>query len=103
MFIDIVIEFLKKFLVKMILHWSDKLNTVYLSTYTYIFCYWNKANGEFKSSKERQILEGKNHGRKSDFCVFSKIDDVNMKPLSNLTSRYNKVSGIHERIIRFYY
>ncbi|RIA84923.1 hypothetical protein C1645_831544 [Glomus cerebriforme] len=52
----------------------------------------NWANEESKSSKERQILDGKNHGRKLDFCVLSKVDNINMKflfgeikPLSNST------------------
>ncbi|CAB5211477.1 unnamed protein product [Rhizophagus irregularis] len=51
------------------------------------------ANGESESSKERRILNGNNHGRKPDFRVLSKIDDVNMeflfgeiKPPSNSTS-----------------
>jgi len=48
------------------------------------------ANGESKSSKERRMLDGKNHGRKP---VLSKIDDVNIeflfgeiKPPINSTS-----------------
>ncbi len=36
-----------------------------------------RANGESESSKERRILDGNNHGRKPDFRVLGKIDDVN--------------------------
>jgi len=52
-----------------------------------------RANGESESLKARRILDGKNHGRKPDFRVLSKVDDVNMeflfgeiKPPSNSTS-----------------
>ncbi|CAG8621023.1 1390_t:CDS:10, partial [Acaulospora morrowiae] len=34
------------------------------------------ANGESKSPKERRLLDGHNHGRKSDFRILSKIDDT---------------------------
>ncbi|CAG8463275.1 4620_t:CDS:10 [Acaulospora morrowiae] len=34
------------------------------------------ANGESESSKERRLLDGHNHGRKSDFRILSKIDDT---------------------------
>jgi len=37
------------------------------------------ANSESASSKERRILDGSNHGRKPDFRVLSKIDDINIE------------------------
>ncbi|GES92169.1 hypothetical protein GLOIN_2v1885930 [Rhizophagus clarus] len=37
------------------------------------------ANSESASSKERRILDRKNHGRKPDFWVLSKINDINVK------------------------
>ncbi|CAG8619095.1 10558_t:CDS:2 [Dentiscutata erythropus] len=34
------------------------------------------ANRESESSKERRLLDGHNHGRKPDFRILSKIDDI---------------------------
>ncbi|CAG8724612.1 14865_t:CDS:10, partial [Dentiscutata erythropus] len=58
------------------------------------------ANGESESSKERRILDGKNHGRKPDFRILSKIDDVNTEFLFGEIKPPNNSTSINKSIVK---
>ncbi|CAG8783473.1 15959_t:CDS:1, partial [Racocetra fulgida] len=53
-----------------------------------------------ESSKEKQILDGKNHGRKLDFCILSKIDDVNTEFLFGKIKPPNNSTSINKSIVK---
>ncbi|CAI2202140.1 18641_t:CDS:2, partial [Funneliformis geosporum] len=58
------------------------------------------ANGESESSKASRILDGNNHGRKPDFRVLSKIDDINREFLISEIKPPHRTNPINKSIIK---
>ncbi len=52
---------------------------LYINLYLYFLLLEKRANGKSESSKDRWILDEKNYGKKSDFHILSKIEDINME------------------------
>ncbi|CAG8707087.1 11625_t:CDS:10, partial [Funneliformis mosseae] len=57
-------------------------------------------NGESKSSKERRLLDGHNHGRKLNFWIITKIDDTNRKLIFGEIKPLHCTKTINKSIIK---
>ncbi|CAI2201205.1 9581_t:CDS:2, partial [Funneliformis geosporum] len=58
------------------------------------------ANGESESSKARRLLDGNNRGRKPDFRVLSKIDDINREFLFGEIKPPHHKNPINKSVIK---
>ena len=62
--------------------------------------YWNRANGESESSKERRLLDGHNHGRKPDFRILVNIEEADRELIFGEIKPPHCTIAVNQRIIK---
>ncbi|CAG8780279.1 19430_t:CDS:2, partial [Rhizophagus irregularis] len=58
------------------------------------------ANGESKSSKERRLLDGHNHGRKPDFRILVNIEEADRELIFGEIKPPHCTIAVNQRIIK---